>query len=207
MNKLVLFLFFPLLVLIQYYVSGRILLQHETALHRGEAVKFRTGIFDPYDPFRGRYVQLRFELSRVDYGDVEEVNLSTDEGYVREDAYVMLETDTDGFAKIKSIQVSRPEGGLYLYTTVRIHSRGILYIHLPFDRYFMNEKAAPEAERLFMEANRSRPEMGQAEPWSNDNYASVRVYKGTAVIESLYVSGKTIETLLKEQSFLREEQE
>lgn len=197
MNKLILFLLFPVVVVFQYYVPGRILYQHEQALQKGELVKFRTGIYDPYDPFRGRYVQLRFELSSVDKSEVEEIGLSEERRYrYRESmAYVLLETDPDGFAKVKSVSTSKPEEGIYVQTPVRYFSGGTLYIDWPFDRYFMNEKSAPEAERLYIEANRGRNR--EQEPWSNDNYVGVRVYQGTVALESLYVSGTKIEELLK----------
>jgi uncharacterized membrane-anchored protein len=192
MKNYILITVFAVMVLAQWYVPASMIIQHEKALQKGTVLKFRTQIYDPYDPFRGRYVQLNFEMTRnpIQVTDTED----TTQTYHHEwkEAYVILAQDEKGFARAIGVSDQRPAQGIYMRTRVRRYGDGY-NIRLPFDRYFMNEKAAPKAERIYLDANRA----GQGEGSSDENYALVRIYQGTAVIEALYVDGQPIEALLK----------
>jgi hypothetical protein len=69
----------------------------------------------------------------------------------------------------------------------------VYYIEYPFDRYYMNEDAAPEAERIYA-AQARRPAMDD-EP-SRDDYVVVRIRDGDGVIEQLYLRAQPVEELL-----------
>ena len=62
-------------------------------------------------------------------------------------------------------------------------------ISFSFNRYYMNEAAAPMAEDKYVEASRRNAE---ARAWLN-----VRVKDGTAVIEGLVIDGVPIEELIR----------
>jgi len=99
----------PLLALvvvavIQWLVPGNIILKREKILKEGEIFKFLTEPIDPSDPFLGRYVHLNFkekEFTRP--RDLTAENIQT---YTQ--AYVLLDKEKDGFAKIKNIQLTKP---------------------------------------------------------------------------------------------------
>ena len=61
-------------------------------------------------------------------------------------------------------------------------------LELPFERFYMEEELAPEAERVVRERSRG----GQ-----RDAYIAVRVRSGSAVIEDLFVGGKPIREFLQ----------
>jgi len=61
-------------------------------------------------------------------------------------------------------------------------------LKLPIDRYYINEKLAPQAEQAYREHNRRTRQ---------DAYVGVRVLKGTAVVEDLYLGDKPIHEYLK----------
>ena len=196
----------PLILLLavaaaQLAVPASMIAHHEAARSEGVPLKFRTGIYDPYDPFRGRYVRLRFELEQTPNMQIpiQEETSADQEYHGRQHLYVVFEPDTDGFATIKAISPEKPEAGLYLRLPCQIYNHKVTRIGLPFDRYFMNEKAAPEAERLYSEAIRAASS-GRArnEAWSDDNYALVRILDGTAALEELVVDDQPIEHLLEE---------
>ncbi|MDD5706620.1 MAG: hypothetical protein PHR35_11915, partial [Kiritimatiellae bacterium] len=66
----------------------------------------------------------------------------------------------------------------------RVHCR------LPFDRYYRDEKLAPEAEWAYRDANtRGR----------QDGVVVVRVWRGQAAIENLEVGGRPIRELARER--------
>ncbi len=158
---------------VQLAVPASLIARHELVLQRGVAYRFRTQPVDPYDAMRGRYVALRFDQQRV---PVEAAG-----GCERGDrAYAVLAVGTDGFARVEGLTRDRPRGRDYVSVDAGYASQGGVNVTFPFDRFYMNEKLAPEAERAYAE----RPRAG-----STNSYAAVRVLGGTAVIEQVIVGG------------------
>jgi uncharacterized membrane-anchored protein len=162
------------------------LLQREIVLDRGTLYKFRTAPIDPYDPFRGRYVWLNFEGSTsVPYvGDGDPPH----NRYV----YATIEVGEDGFAEFSGADVRPPASGDYLraYAMYWQHQDRLLDLRLPFDRYYMNAAAAPEAERVVRE---------HSTVTNRNAHVTVRVLNGRAVLEQLYVADIPIEEFLRQQ--------
>ena len=103
-----------------YMIAGK----YDT-LRTGEEYRFIVYPADPYDAFRGRYVDLG---ARQDiYGDGK---------------YGVIAVDSDGFAYIEAITDERPRAGAY----VKSGSRN--WFTIPIGRYYMDEKLAPRAETL-----------------------------------------------------------
>ncbi len=61
---------------------------------------------------------------------------------------------------------------------------------LPFDRFYMDEKLAPEAEKAYLDANRR----GQQE-----GVVVVRVWRGFGVIEELELGVRPIRDVARER--------
>jgi uncharacterized membrane-anchored protein len=170
------------------------IVRYETTLAHGALYKVKTVPVDPADPFRGRYVAIQpaITLPAPVAPDVEQ--LFSD---VRATgAYVVLTTGEDGFARAAAVVSERPASGDFL-EIARAWRRPIFdpqeqrvretryEIVLPFDRYYMNEAAAPAAERRYQESVRQN---ANAETW-----VAIRVRNGTGVVEGLYIDGVTIE--------------
>lgn len=77
---------FTLYMLIGYFilqlaVPGYFVFRHYNTLYTGESYKFEVAPYDPYDPFRGRYVALRPTLSLYsadgEYAVLEKIPLDT----------------------------------------------------------------------------------------------------------------------------------
>jgi uncharacterized membrane-anchored protein len=62
------------------------------------------------------------------------------------------------------------------------------YLQLPFDRYYMNESKAPQAESAYWSHSRRTNQAA---------YVSVRVLDGFAVLEDLYIDDTPIQDFLK----------
>jgi uncharacterized membrane-anchored protein len=71
---------------------------------------------------------------------------------------------------------------------VRYISGDKVYLDLPIDRYYMEEKAAPAAERVYRQHTQRDKQ---------DAYVTVRVKDGFAVIEGLFVGGQKIEDAVR----------
>ena len=182
-----------LLFVLQLLFFGRMIYGlSQTATH-GTAYRFRTALVDPMDPFRGRYVQLNFELNTVDTSKlVPEVQYG-------ERIYAEIETGPDGFARFGELHRSPPAGRDHLELTVEYETpsgfnEGERRVSLPFDRYFMNEELAPEAERIFREQQFFA---GEAAGLSDESFVTVHIQNGKYVMEELIVRGKSIEEWLE----------
>lgn len=176
----------------------------ENILKHGEVWRFKTAPVDPYDIFRGRYVALAVEESKIDYQGGEKF-------FPGQKVYVTLLKDGQGFARLKEISSKKPDAESFLKVTVNYHEtlRHVLvpaaqtaaaaqtpaeyrqekvntvHLRLPFDRYYMNEKKAPEAELQYQQRH--------ADGQMKNAYIDARVLGGQALIEGLYLDGKPIE--------------
>ena len=175
MNRTIVLSLFAALALAQLAVPSGMILRRETALSRGQEYKIRVQPVDPYDAFRGRFVRLGFDVTTAPLPP--EARLARGQR-----AYAVLETDSEGFAVVKSVSFAAPDGTAYLKVRLRPSGAGKAQVIWPFDRYYMEETAAPQAEQLYRERARN-----------SAAYITVRVSDGTGVITGLYLDGKPIE--------------
>lgn len=167
---------FVILALMQTGVPLSMIARREATLKNGAVLKFRTAPVDPYDAFRGRYVALNVQQNSV--------SVTNAAGFARhQSVFVTFGNDASGFAVITGARSERPREGDYIKARITYVSGKTLHLRFPFDRYYMNEKLAPEAERAYREHSRR----GKL-----DAFIKVRVSGGFAVIEDLFVSGKPI---------------
>lgn len=100
-------------------IPGFFVCRHYNTLYNGESYKFEVAPYDPYDPFRGRYVAIRTAVPLY-HGDGE---------------YAVLQKDDNGYANITEWTAEKPAEGDYAK-------------NLQLTRYYMNEEMAPRAEQL-----------------------------------------------------------
>ena len=174
---------FLLVCIAQVVTPLSMIIKREAVLKNGEQFKFKTAPVDPYDAFRGRYVALRIAEDNIP--DSQDVRLSS--GQI---VYAHIATDEQGFAKLVAVTLSKPRGVPYIQAKVRYVSEDKVLLDLPIDRYYMEEKSAPAAERAYRKYSRRDKQ---------DAYVLVRIKDGFAVIESLYVAGQKIEELVKKE--------
>lgn len=168
------------------------LIQRGTAtLERGAQYRFRTAPVDPVDPFRGRYVALDFDAARI--------SVSADADYADgETLYAPIAVGDDGFARLLPPQAKLPASDDALKVRVLWHNAGELGVALPFDRYYLDEALAPEAERIYRERNRrASPDAAESDDLRRPAYVSVRVRRGYAVLEQLVIDGRPVRELIE----------
>ena len=172
------------LALVQIAAPLSTIARRELVLRNGQQFRFRTEPVDPYDAFRGRYVALRFEQAEVALPDG--VRFKWDQK-----VFARIEKDDQGFARIAEVTAERPRDGAYVVAQVRWRRRNdVIRLDLPFDRYYMDETAAPAAEEAYREQSRQAP---------RDSYVTVRIRDGIAVLEELYLGGKPISEFLEKR--------
>lgn len=172
-----------LLAVAQLSVPAWQIVGHERLLRDGRQLKLQTRPVDPADVFRGRYVALSFPLEEV------RAELARGEFEAGRVAYLELRESADGFGEAVALHKEKPDAELVLKTKVTYGTTDRIRLELPFNRYYMDENAAPEAEAAYR-GRASDP----AESW-----VTVRVSRGGAVLEELYIGGKPVRDFLREQ--------
>jgi uncharacterized membrane-anchored protein len=146
-RKKIIILAFALMVLAQFYVPFSMIWESENILLEGTPYKFRTEPIDPNDPFRGKYIVLGFRDNSCTVND-------KTEWMPDETVYVTLE-NKDGYAHLKSLQKEEPQVQDFLKVRVSYQSfdsgTNRVYLNFPFNKYYMEESKAFNAEQIYRE--------------------------------------------------------
>ncbi|MBC8005575.1 MAG: GDYXXLXY domain-containing protein [Verrucomicrobia bacterium] len=179
-SKRILLIAFLLVALVQLAIPVKMIWDREEILDTGTLYKFRTAPVDPNDPFRGKYIALTFRENTVEVNDGEE-------WIDGEPIYLTLTTDSNGFAKIDFVSKEMPSGQP---NVIRAKVRYVMdekprkvVIDYPFDRFYMEESKALEAEILYrqLQADTNRV-----------TYALVSIKNGEAVLSDVQIDGTSI---------------
>lgn len=172
-RKIITIPFFILVALVQLAVPGYMIYRHENILKNGKVYKFRTAMVDPADPFRGRYVRLSFNY---------QLKRGANEWPYGKEVNAIPAIGSDGFAYIAAIAEQPPIDGIYFPARVGWgNGKDMIRINPLFDRFYLNEKAAPKAEKLYQQAVRNK-----------NDWVEVRIKDGNTAIVDLYLDGKPI---------------
>lgn len=169
---------------VQLYVPAKMIWDREEILNDGKEYKFETAPIDPTDPFRGKYITLSYEEDEI------EVSQAAD--WINgESIYVLLEEGDDGYAKISSIAKHEPSATQdFVKAKVRFtQPSGIVHVTYPFDRYYMDEFKAYEAEQTYASAQRDTAK--------HTAYALLSILKGQAVIKEVMIDDTPIKELVE----------
>ncbi len=160
---------------------------HEQTLTKGTLIKLKCSAPDPYDPLRGRYLAVRPEQQSVTVPKGMELPKNNTP------VYAVLTTGVDGLTTATSLSLTPPTSGAYIRMKAGMNflssTVGSVNITWPFERFYINEKLAPEADKWFAENIRS----------DKGIIAEVRVLKGRAVLADLSLDGKSFREILKER--------
>lgn len=166
-NKKILFGLFALIIL---SVPLIIILSSEDILENGHRHKLRLQGYDPFDPFRGKFLRLRYNNNVLCEENIKE----------GDKVYVTLEKDSLGFSSFAYASSEKPNHSDYVYTTVDYISSNN-YARIETDnlsKYFINENKAHEAENLLLEYTRNNPDQ---------IYAAIRVLDGEVRLEDIFI--------------------
>ena len=184
-SKKIIFLAFIVVALVQIYVPARIILDRTIVLNSGKEFKFKTAPIDPNDPFRGKYINLNFNDNTI--------GIQSKEHWARgETVFVLLTTDNNGFAKIRSVSKAKPSDTRdFLKAKVDhvIYDGSKLFIEYPFERFYMEESKAYDAELTY---NRTLPDTSQVA------YALVNIKNGESVLKDVMINGISIVEIVKQ---------
>lgn len=192
-RRKILLVAFIAVVIAQLAVPAKMILDREEVMASGKDFRFRTAPIDPNDPFRGKFIILRYD------NNVFEVE--NEEDWKRgETVYVLLTSDEQGFAQISSVSKNIPTDTRDYITTevsyVTTNDTNQLYVRFPFDRYYMEESKAYDAEVIHREAQSDS---------TNVTWALVSVQDGEAVLKDVLINGVSIKEIVKERQMEEED--
>lgn len=180
--KKIFFILFILVCLVQLVIPSKMIFDKEEVISLGHEYKFRTQPIDPYDPFRGKYVTLYFDANDYATSDTAMVWERDD------DIYVSLAKDSAGFAIIKSISKAPPVNEYdYVLAKVDYAYDGNIRIDYTFNRFYMEESKAEDAEKQYRNANVFNSK--------KDAYALVAVKKGESALKDVMIDGVSLRVL------------
>jgi uncharacterized membrane-anchored protein len=183
-NKNSLITLFLFVVIAQLFVPSQMIYNQEDILNTGKIVKFQCEPIDPNDPFRGKYINLRFKESAIKVKNLKEWNSN-------ETIFAKIETSKDGFAKIKSISRTEPtDNSTYLKLKINYIAdyENKIYLDFPFNRFYINENKANNAEKVYAESTIDTTKIA---------YALVATKNGEAVIKDVLIDNISIKELAK----------
>lgn len=185
MKKSILVALYVVVACVQLAVPALRIILRENVLQTGTEFRFITAPVDPADPFRGRYVALAFTPDSVTTDNPADFTQG-------QSAYVQIAEGTNGFARVTGITVDKPAGNNFIEVRVRRTSGSTVRFTYPFNRYYMKETLAPQAETAYRTALRRTT--------NASTYVTVRVNRGTAVIEDLYIEGIPVREYLEQSA-------
>ncbi len=198
-NKSLLITAFILILVAQWLVPAQMISEHEDVAANGKVFKFKTAPVDPYDAFRGKYIILNFKENQ---GKVTEQNRKLNYG----DEIFVTFADSSGYALVASVLLEKPENTsdyvkakvdyidntIGLFPISKTGARPKLFVHIdyPFERYYMNEVKAPEAEIAYNKSTRER----------KDNvYAQVAIKNGVGIVKDVIIDNVSIRDYVEKQ--------
>jgi len=145
----------------------------EFTLKTGEELMLKTRPVDPRDLFRGDYIVLDYEISRLDINSLQTDAISFNES---DRVYVALSNE-EGYGIASGVYKNRPKG-LFLKGTVKRTDGSQITIEYGIESYFV-----PEGEGLEIQRQSRR---GLEAKVAIDKF-------GNAVLKSIFLNGNEVE--------------
>ena len=181
--KMLRILIFGVVALAQLAVPAAMVWQRNQTLKQGRIWKFRTAPVDPVDVIRGRYIALRFAAEEFAAPEKFEAD--------NKSVYAVLKQGTDGFAEIDHLTTETAVTDDAVPVESAWWYGGKQQVRFPFNKFWVAEANAAEAERAYVENNRR----------DNQNaYVTVRVRRGDAALDQLYIDNEPLSDYLRAHS-------
>ena len=178
---------FILVALAQLSIPAFVAWSRIQTLAHGRVWKFKTAPFDPEDAFRGRYIGLRFAAESFPAPEKPEAEQIAAGSTI----YVALKEDANGFAQVDRVSATPLQGDNVVKARNGYWSDNTQRVWFPFDTFWVTEKIAPEAERVYRENTRRGKE---------NAYVTVRIRDRDAALEQLYIDNRPLAEYLRAQS-------
>lgn len=183
MSKKYLIIAFAFTVIAQLFIPAKMIYDSEITEREGKEFKFKTVPIDPTDFLRGKYIILSYAIENYPSQDTTFVS--------GEYAYAVIKEGAGGFAEIASLHHDKPiDEHNYIFAEVHSNYAGRVNLEFPFNRFYMNENKAQDAETAYAEYSEK-----EAKP----AYALVAVKEGNAIVKDVIVDGMPIKEYVEKE--------
>lgn len=174
------------MAIIQLAIPAKMIWDKEKILETGKEFKFETAPVDPTDPFRGKYIVLQFNENSIE--------IETDDNWVSgENIYVVLKPNVKGFSTIDYVSKEKPaDTEDFVLAKIEYVSGDkfkTISISYPFDRFYMEESKAYDAEQQYIASQLDS---------TKTTYALVKIKDGDAVLKDVMIDGVSIREIVKQ---------
>lgn len=176
------FILFGFTALVQWAAPLSQIWTYEHTLNHGSLVSIKCGAPDPYDPLRGRFLAVRPDQTDISIPE----GMKVERGMT---VYGILTQDESGLAALTALTLEPPQDRLYIKLKASYVYNQKVSVQWPFDRFYINEKLAPEADKWFAENIRS----------DQGILAEVRLLDGRALLEDLRFEDRSFREILKDR--------
>ena len=138
-------------VLLQIILLAYIAAEREYILRRGNIIHLRTAPIDPRDLFRGDYVRLNYEISRIPLAAIKEAE-GLKELKKGQKIYVTLKQGPNGLYELAEANLHKPKQGLYL-TGRSVYPHRLssvtspLWVNYGIEAYFVEQGKGRDIEK------------------------------------------------------------
>lgn len=134
-------------VLVLVYMAG----DREHILRNGKIIHLRTAPIDPRDLFRGDYIRLNYEISRIPVNKIIDTN-STNELKKGAKIYVILKEGPNGLYEMVNASFKKPDDGFYLrgripYEYKHLRPGNPSWINYGIEAYFVEQGKGRDIEK------------------------------------------------------------
>lgn len=143
--------FVLLAVILQVFVLAYMAGEREYILRNGEVVHLRTAPIDPRDLFRGDYVRLNYEISRI---AVDRLTVGQDVAEIKkgDKLYIGLQEGPGGLYEFANARLQKPNKGLYLtgrtpYPNRMLQPHNPIWVHYGIEAYFVEQGRGRDIEK------------------------------------------------------------
>jgi len=174
------YVLFLLMVLAQWFIPLKMLNDQKKIKTEGIEFHFLTRPIDPIDPLRGKYINLEFVLNQFEADYINE----SFEGR----AFAEIVKDDEGFASIKKISKEALHEKNVIEIFINNVNKKVAYFELPFNKYFLNENIAQDAEDNYEKLRTNR---------KIKCYAKVFINNGGHALTDVFVEDRSLIELTK----------
>lgn len=187
MHKKIIFPIFIVIALIQLSIPVKSIYDQEQILSHGKEFKFQTAPVDPNDPFRGKYIALRFKENAIRVSSYQDWEKG-------QEVFVVITENKEGFASPLRALLKEPTNEKH-YLTAKIQNVKTnkdqfnhiidkeITIQYPFNRYYMEETKAKAAEDLYRKSTSDS---------KTSTYALVNLKNGKATLKDVMINDTSI---------------
>ena len=143
--------FIVLAIILQFLVLAYMAGEREYILHKGKVIRLRTAPIDPRDMFRGDYVRLNYEISRI---PIKMIKNAEGIGKTKKGTkiYASLKEGPNGLYELVNADLQKPKEGLYLSGRIphryqRLQAGHPIWVNYGIEAYFVEQGKGREIEK------------------------------------------------------------